>query len=123
MRVSQEEKKIEELKDKTEGSSESKIKICNNELEKIGEQITEINISISEKTITRDELQTQRDELVKKSLMLLHSSLKKDHQRADKEHARYVELYTKERAKKHEIERKMMNLKMMVYQNYGVRLV
>lgn len=54
---------------------------------------------------------------------MLHSSLKKEHQKADKEHARYVELYTKERAKKHEIERKMMNLKMMVYHNYGLRLV
>jgi len=55
--------------------------------------------------------------------MLLHSSLKKEHQEADKQHARYVELYTQERAKKHEIERKMMNLKMMVYKNYGLRLV
>ncbi len=85
--------------------------------------MSDLDIKISEKTVTLKELQTERDEVVKKSLMMLHSSLKKEHQRADKEHARYVELYTKERAKKHEIERKMMNLKMMVYHNYGLRLV
>ena len=29
----------------------------------------------------------------------------------------------KERAKKHDLERKMMNLKMMVYKSYGLRLI
>jgi hypothetical protein len=122
--VSQEEKKIEELEDKTSNDDVCKsINECNQELEKIGVQVSKLNIQISEKTVTLEELQSERDELVKKSLMMLHSTLKKEHQRADKEHARYVELYTQERAKKHEIERKMMNLKMMVYQNYGLRLV
>ncbi len=75
------------------------------------------------KPVARDELQTERDELVKKSLMILHSTMKKEHQKADEEHARYVELYTQERAKKHDLERKMMNLKMMVYKSYGLRLI
>lgn len=122
--VSQEEKKIEEFESETSDEDVCKsINECNQELEKIGVQVSDLNSKISEKTVTLEELQSERDELVKKSLMMLHSSLKKEHQRADKEHARYVELYTKERAKKHEIERKMMNLKMMVYHNYGLRLV
>jgi hypothetical protein len=124
--VSKEEEKIIELKEKQPDSNngiEFKIQECNVELEGIIIKLSEINNKISEKTLTKDEIQTERDEMVKKSLMLLHSSLKKEHQEADKQHARYVELYTQERAKKHDLERKMMNLKMMVYKSYGLRLI
>ena len=83
--VSQEEKKIEELEDKTSNDDVCKsINECNQELEKIGVQVSQLNIQISEKTVTLEALQSERDELVKKSLMMLHSSLKKEHQRAYK---------------------------------------
>ena len=93
------------------------------ELEKLSEILSKLENQISEKKSEKNDVQVKRDELVKKSLMILHSTMKKEHQKADKEHARYVELYTKERAKKHDLERKMMNLKMMVYKSYGLRLI
>lgn len=82
-----------------------------------------LDIQISQKNDLIDDLTKERDERIKKILMQLHSKIKKDHARADKEHARYVKLYNKEREKKHDLERKMMNLKMMVYKDYGIRLI
>ncbi len=100
-----------------------KIDKGNAELNKLLNTVSLLDNEISEKNLAKDEIQTERDELVKKSLMILHSTMKKEHQKADEQHARYVELYTQERAKKHDLERKMMNLKMMVYKNYGLRLI
>ncbi len=124
--VSKTEDKLLELKEKLSGSNngvETKIDKGNADLKKLLESLSQLDNKITEKTSARDEMQIERDELVKKSLMILHSTMKKEHQKADEEHARYVELYTKERAKKHDLERKMMNLKMMVYKSYGLRLI
>ncbi|MGF7118825.1 hypothetical protein [Methanobacterium oryzae] len=55
--------------------------------------------------------------------MKLHSKLKKDHQKVNTDHDKYVELYTKAREERHILERKMMNLKSIVYKNYKIRLV
>jgi len=126
LKVSKAEDKLLELKEKLPGSNngvEIKIEKGNSELKKLLDSVSLLDNKISEKNLAKNEIQTERDELVKKSLMILHSTMKKEHQKADEEHARYVELYTQERAKKHDLERKMMNLKMMVYKNYGLRLI
>ena len=126
LKVSKAEDKLLELKEKLPGSNngvEIKIEKCNSELKKLLDSVSLLDNKISEKNLAKNEIQTERDELVKKSLMILHSTMKKEHQKADEEHARYVELYTQERAKKHDLERKMMNLKMMVYKTYGLRLI
>jgi len=126
LKVSKAEDKLLELKEKLPGSNngvEIKIEKGNSELKKLLDSVSLLDDKISEKNLTKNEIQTERDELVKKSLMILHSTMKKEHQKADEEHARYVELYTQERAKKHDLERKMMNLKMMVYKTYGLRLI
>jgi chromosome segregation ATPase len=126
LKVSKAEEKLQELTENLKGSNngvQTKIDKSHDEIKKLLAGQSNLDAMISEKTIAMDELQTERDELVKKSLMILHSTMKKEHQKADKEHARYVELYTQERAKKHDLERKMMNLKMMVYKSYGLRLI
>jgi chromosome segregation ATPase len=126
LKVSKAEDKLKELKEELPGSNngvEIKIEKGNSELKKLLNSVSLLDNKISEKTIAKDEIQAERDELVKKSLMILHSTMKKEYQKADEEHARYVELYTQERAKKHDLERKMMNLKMMVYKTYGLRLI
>jgi hypothetical protein len=125
LKVSKAEKTITELKGKLPSNNgvELKIEECDAELKELLDNISILDNQITEKNSIKDETQLERDELVKKSLMILHSTMKKEHQKADKEHARYVELYTKERAKKHDLERKMMNLKMMVYKSYGLRLI
>ena len=114
-----------ELKESLPSSNgvELKIEKCDTQLKELLNNIALLDNQITEKNSVKDDIQLERDELVKKSLMILHSTMKKEHQKADKEHARYVELYTKERAKKHDLERKMMNLKMMVYKSYGLRLI
>jgi hypothetical protein len=125
MNISSTEEKLQELREKLPSNNgvESAIEKSDKELKKHLEALSKLDNKISQKTLAKDELQSERDELVKKSLMILHSTMKKEHQQADKEHARYVELYTQERAKKHDLERKMMNLKMMVYKSYGLRLI
>jgi hypothetical protein len=125
LRVAKAENTLMELKESLPSSNgvELKIEKCDTELKELLENIALLDNKITEKSSAKDDIQLERDELVKKSLMILHSTMKKEHQKADKEHARYVELYTKERAKKHDLERKMMNLKMMVYKSYGLRLI
>ena len=126
LEVSKVEDKLIDLNEKLSGSNNGvalKIEKSNVELKKLMDCLSELDDKISEKTIAKEQTTTDRDELVKKSLMILHSTMKKEHQKADEEHARYVELYTQERAKKHDLERKMMNLKMMVYKSYGLRLI
>ena len=126
LEVSKVEDKLIDLNEKLSGSNNGvalKIEQSNIELKTLLDCLSELENKISEKTIAKEQTTTERDELVKKSLMILHSTMKKEHQKADEEHARYVELYTQERAKKHDLERKMMNLKMMVYKSYGLRLI
>ena len=126
LKISKTEDKLTELKEKLPGSNngiKTKIEKSNDELNKLLNTVSLLDNQITDKTIAKDEIQTKRDELVKKSLMILHSTMKKEHQKADEQHAHYVELYTQERAKKHDLERKMMNLKMMVYKSYGLRLI
>lgn len=124
------QEKISELEVKTNKFNEKDSKNSGVNIEKLDVEhkkllvdLNNVNKDIDEKNLLKSELQNKRDELVKKSLIILHSTMKKEYQKADKDHARYVELYTKERAKKHDIERKMITLKMMVYKNYGLRLI
>ena len=125
LKISEAENTLMELKEKLPSSNGVEIKIekCDAELKGLLDNIALLDNQITEKNSVKNDIQLERDELVKKSLMILHSTMKKEHQKADKEHARYVELYTQERAKKHDLERKMMNLKMMVYKSYGLRLI
>lgn len=121
--ISELEVKINEFNGDNSKNSRKDLADLGVEKEKMSIKLNKINKNIDEKTISKDALRTKKDELVKKSLMILHTTLKKEYHKADEEHARYVELYTKERAKKHEIESKMMNLKLIVYKNYGLRLI
>jgi len=68
-------------------------------------------------------LNYEKDELIKKCLMKLHSDIKKHHKKVNEDHDKYVKLYTQAREERHVLERKMMNLKNIVYKNYKVRLI
>lgn len=69
------------------------------------------------------DLEDEKDELIRKCLMKLHIEIKKHQKKVDEDHDRYVELYTQAREERHVLERKMMNLKSIVYKNYKVRLI
>jgi len=95
---------------------ESKLTGLENDYELVEKQI--------QKTIGNiNDLEFKKDELTKKCLMKLHSDIKKHHQKVNEAHDIYVELYTKAREERHVLERKMMNLKSIVYKNYKVRLI
>lgn len=107
-------------KDKNGSKKEIEEGIKLNDLKK---QCTLLESQISEKNGCITNLKDEKDELIKKCLMKLHSDMKKDHQKVNEDHDRYVELYTKAREERHVLERKMMNLKSIVYKNYKLRLV
>ena len=69
------------------------------------------------------ELTEEKEEVIKKCLMNLHTQMKKNYEKVNNDHDRYVELYTQAREERYVIERKMMNLKALVYKNYKLRLV
>ena len=77
---------------------------------------------ISEKNETITELNREKDDLIKKCLMKLHADMKKSHRKVTEDHDKYVELYTQAREERYSIERKMRNLKVLVYKNYKMRL-
>ena len=54
--------------------------------------------------------------------MKLHADMKKNHRKVIEDHDKYVDLYTQAREEKYSIERKMRNLKVLVYKNYKIRL-
>ena len=54
--------------------------------------------------------------------MKLHADMKKSHRKVTEDHDKYVELYTQAREERYSIERKMRNLKVLVYKNYKIRL-
>lgn len=91
-----------------------------NDLEKFN---TSLKTKISEKNEDITGLNQEKDDLIKKCLMKLHADMKKNHRKVNEDHDKYVELYTKAREERHSIERKMMNLKVLVYKNYKIRLV
>jgi chromosome segregation ATPase len=113
-------KKIASLKEELENGNASSvkknIKTEENKLNTLQDQISDKNADIKE-------LVEEKDMIIKKCLMNLHSKMKKDYQKVNENHDRYVELYTQAREERHVIERKMMNLKSLVYKNYKVRLV
>jgi hypothetical protein len=78
---------------------------------------------ISTKNIDINDLTEEKNMIIKKCLMNLHTQMKKDYQKVNENHDKYVELYTQAREERHVIERKMMNIKSLVYKNYKVRLV
>ena len=55
--------------------------------------------------------------------MKLNYDIKKHHKKVNEDHDKYVELYTKAREERHILERKMMNIKSIVYKNFKVRLI
>jgi chromosome segregation ATPase len=113
-------KKIASLKEELENGNASSvkknIKTEENKLNTLQDQISDKNADIKE-------LVEEKDMIIKKCLMNLHSKMKKDYQKVNENHDKYVELYTQAREERHVIERKMMNLKSLVYKNYKVRLV
>ena len=77
---------------------------------------------ISEKNETITNLTREKEDIIKKCLMKLHADMKKNYRKVAEDHDKYVELYTKAREEQHSIERKMRNLKVLVYKNYKIRL-
>ncbi len=77
---------------------------------------------ISEKNENITELNREKDDLIRKCLMKLHADMKKSHRKVTEDHDKYVELYTQAREERFSIERKMRNLKVLVYKNYKMRL-
>lgn len=55
--------------------------------------------------------------------MKLHADMKKNHRQVNEDHDKYVDLYTRAREERYNIERKMMNLKVLIYKSYKIRLV
>ena len=86
------------------------------------ERHVKITTQISEKNESLSELTHKKDDLIKKCLMKLHADMKKNYRQVSEDHDKYVELYTKAREERHSIERKMRNLKVLVYKNYKIRL-
>jgi len=82
-----------------------------------------LKTQISEKNEDITNLSNEKDNLIKKCLMKLHAEMKKNYRQVNEDHDKYVELYTQAREERHSIERKMMNLKVLVYKNYKLRLV
>ncbi len=115
-------KKIIDLKEKLQNNTKNAsslkkiIKIEENKLETLEKQI------FNKKTDNKD-LNEEKDLIIKKCLMNLHTQMKKDYKQVNENHDRYVELYTQAREEKHVIERKMMNLKSIVFKNYKIRLM
>lgn len=117
-------KKLEDLNDNlSKTDSKKKIEKIETKLNDLQKQDTLLESQISEKNEHINNLNDKKDEFIKKCLMKLHSELKKNHQKVNKDHDKYVELYTKAREERHILERKMMNLKSIVYKNYKIRLV
>ncbi len=117
-------KNLEDLKENPDQiDSKKKIEEEEIKLKDLKKQSTKLESQISEKNEYITNLNDEKEELIKKCLMKLHSEMKKNHQKVNEDHDRYVDLYTKARAERHVLERKMMNLKSIVYKNYKVRLV
>lgn len=94
--------------------------------EKIESQLKKLDTlenKISIKDTELKNLKEEKDTIIKKCLMNLHTKMKKDYKKVNEDHDQYVELYTQAREERHSIERKMMNLKSLVYKNYKVRLI
>ncbi len=116
---------IETLKEK-KGSDKKSVEDIKKKEKKLNQLVNEyeqLEVSIDKKISDITCLKDKKNELIKKCLMKLHSDMKKHHQKVNEDHDRYVELYTKAREERHVLERKMMNLKSIVYKNYKVRLV
>ncbi len=113
-------KKIVSLKEELENGNDSSVK---KNVETEENKLNTLEDQISNKNADIKKLVEEKDMIIKKCLMNLHSKMKKDYQKVNENHEKYVELYTQAREERHLIERKMMNLKSLVYKNYKVRLV
>jgi hypothetical protein len=89
----------------------------------IENMLDDLENQISQKNSDIDELNKKKDEIIKKCLMKLHSEMKNNHKKVNEDHDKYVDLYTQAREERHNIERKMVYLKSLVYKNYKLRLV
>lgn len=113
------ENELSNLEDPNNGKSFS-IKKNINDIENM---LDDLENQISQKNNDINELNEEKDEIIKKCLMKLHSEMKNDHKKVNEDHDKYVELYTQAREERHNIERKMVYLKSLVYKNYKLRLV
>jgi len=102
---------------------EKMIKNVENKLNDFEESQSALEIQLSHKNESISELKTEKDELVKRSLIRLYSKIKKDHENVNKDYERYIKLSTRAREERHGLESKMMNLRLLIYKNYNVRLM
>ncbi len=112
----------EDFKEDNNNSTLKNIENTEIKLNDLEEHHTQIKTRISKKNETLTELNHEKEDLIKKCLMKLHADMKKNHRKVTEDHDKYVELYTKAREERHSIERKMRNLKVLVYKNYKIRL-
>lgn len=113
----------ENFKDNTDNLALKSIETAKNELNNLENHHIVLKTQISKQNENINDLNQEKDNLIKKCLMKLHADMKKNHRRVTEDHDKYVELYTKAREERHSIERKMMNLKVLVYKNYKIRLI
>jgi hypothetical protein len=125
--ISQKKELISKLKLKSSNSLEdsdrdNKLKNMQSQVNDFQEKTNLLDSQLSQKEEIIHHFEKEKDELIKKSLLNLHFKIKKDCEKVSEEHDHYVDLYTKARAEKHALERKLVNIKMIVSQEYGLRL-
>jgi hypothetical protein len=112
----------ENLKENNSSSSLKDIESVETKLNDLETDHAKLKTMISEKNETITNLTHEKEDIIKKCLMKLHADMKKNYRQVAEDHDKYVELYTKAREEQHSIERKMRNLKVLVYKNYKIRL-
>lgn len=122
------EKELEKLKVKSnnnpnEPQLKDEIKNAESKIHYIEKNQATLKAKISKENKIIDDLQKKKDELIKKSLIKLHAKIKKDRNKLNEDHDKYVKLYQKAREERHILESKMMNLRLLIYKNYKVRLI
>lgn len=118
------ENELNEIKENSTNNVDNlTLKKVEHKLSNLEKRRIALETQISEKNENIQDLNHEKDELIKKCLMKLHTEMKKNHKKVNEDHDRYIGLYTKAREERHGIERKMMNLKVLVYKNYKIRLI
>jgi seryl-tRNA synthetase len=114
--------KIGVLKKELENSDQNDTSSIKESLEAEEYKLKTLESQISDKNADINSLVEEKNIIIKKCLMKLHTQMKKDYQKVNEDHDKYVDLFTQAREDKHIIERKIMNLKFLVYKTYNVRL-
>ena len=91
-------------------------------LEAEKKKLNKLEIQISDNNENITSLYDKKDKIIRKCLMNLHTQMKKDYLKKNEEHEKYINLYNQAREEKGAIERKIIDLKFLIYKNYNLRL-